>query len=143
MFQDEIQEDVYHDQMKLMDDLLFLLRALDDKTNSRVLGAVTATDFEGMMRDYFHSKPEEQILEMLTAVEEDLLVKAPTQWEQKVRREARGLGRDDDDKRRPGPPSSTTRGTSGGQRARKRPAGWASECGPPPKCHPSPAAEPL
>lgn len=72
--------------MKLMDDLLFLLRALDDKTNSRVLGAVTATDFEGMMRDYFHSKPEDQILEMLAAAEEDLLVKAPTQWEQKVRR---------------------------------------------------------
>jgi hypothetical protein len=101
---------VYHDQMKLMDDLLFLLRALDDKTNSRVLGAVTATDFEGMMRDYFHSKPEDQILEMLAAAEEDLLVKAPTQWEQKVRHGAffpltPGLHRE------AGPPSGTTQDT--------------------------------
>jgi hypothetical protein len=55
------------------------------QTNSRVLGAVTAADFEGMMRDYFHAKPEDQIMEMLATAEQDLLMKAPTQWEQKVR----------------------------------------------------------
>ena len=33
----QVHEDVYHDQMKLMDDLLFLMRALDDKTNGRVV----------------------------------------------------------------------------------------------------------
>lgn len=35
VIQDEVHEDVYHDQMKLMDDVLFLLRALDDKVTQR------------------------------------------------------------------------------------------------------------
>jgi len=81
---DEVDEDVYHDQVKLMDDFLFLLRALDERTNGRVLGAITLADFEGLLHEFFYSKTDEQVADMVEAAEEDLRVKAPEQFDQKV-----------------------------------------------------------
>mmetsp|Transcript_3022 Transcript_3022/g.4056 ORF Transcript_3022/g.4056 Transcript_3022/m.4056 type:complete len:336 (+) Transcript_3022:3-1010(+) len=80
----EVLEDVFHDQVKLMDDMIFLMRALDERTNGRVLGAITCFELEGLLREFFHSKSESQIQEMLRTAEEDLRAKAPQQWEQKV-----------------------------------------------------------
>ncbi|KAK3266137.1 hypothetical protein CYMTET_25217 [Cymbomonas tetramitiformis] len=82
----EVSEEVYHDQMKLCDELLQAFEDEDIRSSSsnEPTGELKLPQITSVLKDFFPHKSPELFTEMMTALKEDQEEKCPSQWEAKI-----------------------------------------------------------
>jgi len=79
---EEITEDVYKEQMKIMSEMDELFILLDERCNgNKRLGTIPIDDFKIAIKEYFYDKTQEEFEELFESLEEHCVEKHAPDWE--------------------------------------------------------------